>query len=219
MRSHLLLSMALAGAVFLPAQMQSPQGVPMGQPPVGSPRAMDPMNRPGYPDDTNAPSAQQNKIDEKRFVKDALTSGMAEVELSKVAAQKASSDSVKQFARNVVDERSKANEELKQIATKQDINVPEALDAKHQTKMDKLSQLSGANFDREYLKDEVKNQQSDLREYQREAQGGNDPEIKSFASKVAPSIEEHVRMAKVLEKGKKTASANSASGSRIRDRA
>src|SRR5579864_7107021 len=102
MRSHLLLSMALAGAILLPAQMQSPQGAPMGQPPGGTSRATNPMDRPGYPNDANVPSAQENKIDEKRFVKDALTSGIAEVELSKVAAQKASSDNVKQFAQNVV---------------------------------------------------------------------------------------------------------------------
>jgi len=208
MRTHLLLSMMLAGAVMLPAQMQAPQGVPMGQPPGGITRATNPMDRPGYPDDTRDTSAPQ-KIDEKRFVKDALTSGMAEVEISKVAAEKATSDSVKQFAQKVVDERSKANDELKQIASKQGITVPDALDAKYQNKMDKLAQLSGVNFDREYLKDEVKDQQSDLREYQREAQGGNDPEIKSFASKIAPSIDQSARTAKNLEKGekgKKTAS-------------
>jgi len=163
------------------------------------------MDPAGYPPDaTRNDQRMDNKIDEKRFVKDALLGGMTEVELGKVALEKASGDAVKQFAQKMMDDHSKANEELKQLAAKEGINVPDALDSKRQSRIDKLAKLSGADFDRAYIKDQVKDHQNDVREFQAEAQNGNDPGVKEFASKTLPVLEEHLRMVKELDKGKKT---------------
>jgi len=196
---HRNLLLALFGGAALLAQPQSPQqGTPMGQPPAsGTSRTISPLDRPGYPDDTQMP----NRIDEKRFVKDALQSGLTDVELAKVAVNKATSDSIKQFAQKTIDDRSKTNDELKQIASNEKINVPDSLDSKQQSKIDKMSKLSGADFDRAYMKDQVKNQQNELREFQQEAQRGNDPQVKSFASKTVAALDENVKTAKELEKG------------------
>ena len=201
MRRSLLLSVIVVGAGIATVQAQIPQGTPAGQPPGGTPRSVEPTNRPGFPEENQQ---TQTKIDEKRFVKDALLAGMTEVELGKVALEKASSDHVKQFAQKMIDDHSKANEDLKQLASKENINVPDSLDSKHQSRVEKLSKLSGADFDRAYIKDQLKDHQQDVQEFQQEAQRGSDPDVKSFASKTLPVLKEHLSMAKDLDKAKKT---------------
>jgi putative membrane protein len=200
-----LASFVLAGVSISLAQSPQP-GTPMGQPPGGTPRATNPMDRPNYPLGENPDNPRmQNKMDEKRFVKDALVGGMTEVELGKVAVEKASSDAVKQFGQKMIDDHSKANEELRQIASKEQISVPDSLDSKHQSRVDKLSKLSGADFDRAYIKDQLKDHQKDVQEFQMEAQSGSDPDVKSFASNTLPTLQEHLNMVKDLDKGKTTA--------------
>src|SRR5450755_3390401 len=144
MRHSLLLSFLFIGSLAS-VQAQNPaQTTPMGQPPGGTPRATNPIDRSGYPQDRNRDDQRmENKMDEKKFVKDALLGGMTEVELGKMAVEKASSDAVKQFGQKMIDDHSKANEELKQIASKENINAPDSLDSKHQSRVDKLSKLSG----------------------------------------------------------------------------
>jgi putative membrane protein len=205
MRHSLLLSLLFIGSLAS-VQAQNPaQTAPMSQSPGGTPRATNPMDRSGYPQDRNRDDQRmENKIDEKKFVKDALLGGMTEVELGKVAVEKASSDAVKQFGQKMIDDHSKANEELKQIASKENINAPDSLDSKHQSRVDKLSKLSGPDFDRAYIKDQLKDHQQDVKEFQLEAKSGSDPEVKSFASKTLPILEEHLSMVKELDKGKKT---------------
>lgn len=162
-------------------------------------RTTNPMDRPGYPQDITQQDDQHNanKIDEKRFVKDAFAGGLTEVELSKLAVQKASSDAVKQFAQKMIDDVSKTNQELKAIAAKENIPVPDSLDSKRQSKVDKLAKLSGSDFDRAYLKDAMKEQ--DVRDFQQEAKSGSDPDVKQFASKTIPALEEHQTTAKGLK--------------------
>ena len=132
--------------------------------------------------------------------------GMTEVELGKLAAQKASREDVKQFGQKMVDDHTKANDQLKQIAGKENIPIPDSLDSKHQSRIDKLSKLSGADFDKAYIKDQLKDHQTDVREFSNEAQGGTDPNIKTFASSTLPTLQEHLEMVKNLNKSEKNAS-------------
>jgi putative membrane protein len=145
------------------------------------------------------------KVDDRKFVKDAAMGGMTEVELGKLASQKASRDDVKQFGQRMVDDHTKANDQLKQIASKQSIPIPEALDSKYQSRIDKLSKLSGADFDKAYLKDQLKDHQTDVKEFSAEAQSGADPNVKAFASSTLPILQEHLEMVKNLNKSEKKA--------------
>jgi len=108
------------------------------------------------PMDQGPSAGAPNKVDDKKFVKEAALGGLTEVELGKVAAEKASSPEVKQFAQKMVDDHTKANEQLKQIASKSNIPIADTLDSKHQSRIDKLSKLSGPDFDKAYVKDQVK---------------------------------------------------------------
>ncbi len=193
---------------------QNPSGQnPAGQNPStsGSPTTSSTgagsMNRSGQMgDNTSGMSGSSKKMDDKMFVMDAAVGGMTEVELGKLAAQKASSDSVKQFGQKMVDDHSKANDQLKDVAGKENITVPSSLDAKHQARVDKLSKMSGASFDRAYVKDQLKDHQQDVAKFKAESQNGSDPAIKQFASSTLPTLQEHLSMVQDLSKNEKSGS-------------
>ena len=146
---------------------------------------------------------------DKAFVEKAAVGGMAEVRMGKMAQQKGSSDQVKQFGARMVDDHSKANDELKQIASAKGIALPTDLDAKHKSKMDKMEKLSGAQFDRAYMDDMVADHKEDVAEFKKQASSGKDSDLKAFAAKTLPTLEDHLKMAQSTDaavKGSKSAS-------------
>jgi len=146
---------------------------------------------------------------DKAFVEKAAVGGMAEVQMGKMAQQKGSSDQVKQFGARMVDDHSKANDELKQIASAKGIALPTDLDAKHKSKMDKMEKLSGAQFDRAYMDDMVADHKEDVAEFKKQASSGKDSDLKAFAAKTLPTLEDHLKMAQSTDaavKGSKSAS-------------
>jgi putative membrane protein len=130
------------------------------------------------------------------FVKNAAQGGTAEVELGKLATEKASSDDVKQFGQKMVDDHSKANDQLKQIASQKSMEVPSDLSAKDKATKDRLSKLSGPAFDRAYMKHMVTDHTKDVAEFKKQANTGSDSDIKGFASSTLPTLEDHLKMAK-----------------------
>jgi len=135
---------------------------------------------------------------DEKFVEKAAQGGMAEVELGQLATEKASSDDVKKFGQRMVDDHSKANEELKQVAGSKGIDLPMSLNAKDQATKDRLSKLSGDAFDRAYLQDMVKDHIKDVVEFQHESKSGKDSDIKNFASQTLPRLQEHLNQAKSI---------------------
>ena len=202
MRRDLLLRFTFTGAslCLISGSPALAQGHGVGAP-TSQPASRSNPNDPNSPLNTNR-DMRIERADDNKFLKDAAIGGMIEVELGKIAVQKASSDAVKQFAQKMVDDHTKANEALKQVASRANINVPDALDSKHQSRVDKLSKLSGTEFDRAYIKDQLKDHQQDVKEFQNEAENGNQEEVKNFASKTLPTLQEHLSMAKDLNKQK-----------------
>jgi len=146
---------------------------------------------------------------DKSFVEKAAVGGLAEVQMGKMAQQKGSSDQVKQFGSRMVEDHSKANDELKQVASSKGITLPTDLDAKHKSKMEKMQKLSGAQFDRAYMDDMVSDHKQDVADFKKEANSGKDSDIKAFAAKTLPTLEDHLKMAQSTEsavKASKTAS-------------
>ena len=148
---------------------------------------------------------------DKTFVEKAAIGGMAEVELGNLAQQKAASDDVKKFGARMVTDHGKANDELKQIASTKGVQLPSALDKKHQSDMDRLQKMSGADFDKAYMNHMVDDHKQDVAEFKKEANGGRDGDVKGFASKTLPTLEEHLKLAQathdaVKKNGAKTAS-------------
>jgi putative membrane protein len=131
---------------------------------------------------------------DKTFVMMAAQGGMTEVQLGQMAADKGSSSDVKDFGSKMVTDHGKANDELKSIATSKGLTVPDKLDAKHQAMVDKLSKLSGAAFDKEYVMDMVAGHKKTDALMKKEAASGKDADLKAFASKTDETVEMHLKM-------------------------
>jgi len=131
--------------------------------------------------------------------------GMLEVELGKLAETQASAEGVKQFGNRMVTDHTKANDELTQIATRKGITLPTSLDAKHQAMKDRLSKLNGAAFDKAYMDAMVKDHREDVAEFRKESSTGQDADVKAFAAKTLPTLEEHLSLAEQTASSSKSA--------------
>jgi putative membrane protein len=138
---------------------------------------------------------------DEKFMKEAAVGGMTEVKLGQLAEQKASSEAVKQFGKRMATDHGKANDELKQLASQKGVALPMDLDRSHQGLYDKLAKLNGADFDRAYMKEMVKDHDKDVKAFRKEADSGKDLDLKSWASKTLPTLQEHQQQAKQVAAG------------------
>ena len=147
-----------------------------------------------------AESGENASLDatDRTFVKKAAEGGLAEVEIGQLATQKASSDEVKKFGQRMVDDHTKANDQLKQVASTLGVTLPDKLSAKDEATKDRLSKLSGAQFDRAYMKDMVRDHTKDVTEFRQESKAAKNPEVKNFASQTLPTLEDHLKEAKSI---------------------
>jgi len=132
------------------------------------------------------------------FMKKAARGGTAEVELGQLAVQKASNEQVKQFGQRMVDDHTKANEQLKQVASQKQVDLPQEMSAKDKATKARLEKLSGAQFDRAYMADMVKDHRADVAEFSRESKMAKDPAVKSFAEQTLPTLREHLKEAEKI---------------------
>jgi putative membrane protein len=135
----------------------------------------------------------------KSFAMKAADGGMAEVELGRLAVQKASNDRVKQFGQKMVDDHSKANNDLKAAAGQEGIELPADTSAKHKATMQKLSKLSGAEFDKAYMADMVKDHVEDVKEFEKASKAPGDSPVKTFATNTLPTLKDHLQMARDID--------------------
>ena len=133
---------------------------------------------------------------DRKFMQEAAQGGMAEVQEGQMAAQKANDPEVKKFAEKMVADHSKANDKLKQIASDKGVTLPTDLPASAQRENAKLSKLSGAAFDREYMKHQVSDHKKVVSEFKSATKKTRDPDVKQFAEQTLPVIEEHLQMAR-----------------------
>ena len=152
-----------------------------------------------------------------KFVMEAAMGGLMEVELGRVAAQNGASDAVKQFGQRMVDDHSKVNTELMTLATSKGMTLPAALDDKHQAAVTKLSAMSGADFDRAYVKMMVKDHEKDVKEFEKQSTRASDADLKAFAAKNLPGLQEHLQMARSLPGAERGSGSNSNSSNRNRN--
>jgi putative membrane protein len=132
---------------------------------------------------------------DRRFVASAASGGMLEVQLGQYAAANAGSDDVKRFGQHMVDDHAKANEELKRIAGQDGIDVPKNLNDDDQKELNRLENISGPTFDREYMKQMVNDHEKTIAAFKDEIASGSDTSVKDFASDTLPVIQRHLEMA------------------------
>ncbi len=135
---------------------------------------------------------------DKTFMKSAAQGGMAEVQLGQLAAQNAADPDVKAFGQRMVDDHTKANDKLKQVAAGMSYTLPTDVKASDKAEAARLSKMTGAAFDRAYVGYMVKDHKTDVAEFKKEAQSGTG-DVKTFASDTLPTLQEHLKMAQDLQ--------------------
>jgi len=157
-------------------------------------------------DDSKEIAEDQNddKFDNKEekdadFAVQAAEDGMFEVRVAQLAATNASSSEVKNFAKSIIADQSKVNEELRSLATSKNISLPASLSDHCQKKYDKIAAKSGREFDKDFSDLMVKDHKDVVDNFKKEAEKGNDADIKSFASRNLSRLEHHLAMSKDLE--------------------
>lgn len=163
---------------------------------------------------------------DKKFIIEAAEGGKMEVHMARMAVERAASDSIKQFSQRAIDDHSKANQELMQLAQQKGVILPAHLlpesdhgaaqtsvssdsnttgsnkmgkgDKKAHKDMMKLAQLSGADFDREYMREQVKHHEKAVNLFEKESMKGKDADVKAWAAATLPTLREHLRMAREL---------------------
>jgi putative membrane protein len=141
------------------------------------------------------------KADQEFFQK-AAAGGMFEVEAGKLAESKASSAEVKSFGSMLVKDHSAANEELKALAQKKGVTLPTALPKDMQKKIDKLSKEK--KFDHEFVEDVgLHDHKKDISLFEKTSKNSKDADVKAFAAKTLPTLQQHRQQAEALKKSLK----------------
>jgi len=130
-----------------------------------------------------------------QFLKHAMMANMAEITLGEMAAERASSSQVKQFAQHMIASHTKANEQVKQVAKQKGVEAPTDLDTKHKQVEQRLSNLRGAEFDRAYMDYMVKDHREDVEAFTAQSKNSQDQDVRSLASKILPDLQQHLQMA------------------------
>ncbi|MCR6631057.1 MAG: DUF4142 domain-containing protein [Magnetospirillum sp.] len=132
---------------------------------------------------------------DRHFTEHALDGGIAEVQLGKLADQRAGSEAVRTFGQRMVTDHSEANQKLSAIANRLGMPAPKEISRGHRHTVDRLTALSGADFDRAYMQTMVEDHRKDVKEFRKQAEDGQNAELKSFAQQTVPTLEQHLRLA------------------------
>jgi putative membrane protein len=132
----------------------------------------------------------------RQFLTQAIQSGLAEVELARLARDRTESRAVRGFAQLMVDDHSAANQQLTALANAAGVTPPTQPDQAHQNLYAQLSALSGPAFDRAYMQGQVLNHQQAVDLFARQAQG--DDQVARFAAQQLPVLQRHLSMAQAI---------------------
>jgi putative membrane protein len=146
-----------------------------------------------------SPAAGQLTEEGREFIMTASQDGLLEVEAGRLAEKNAQTESVRQFARKMVEHHGKANEELAQVAKSKNLQVPTALVEAGQDRLDKLRDKTGRELDQEYMDMMVDEHQKAIRRFERQAERDEDPEVGQWATKTLPTLRSHLDEAKRIE--------------------
>ena len=133
------------------------------------------------------------------FVTSAGQAGLAEVAMANMALAKSQSEDVKQFARMMIADHTKAGDELKTLAGQKKYVFPVSVTASQKTTADDLEKLSGTAFDKEYAKVAAADHEAAVKLFTKEAASGKDPEVKSWAETTLPTLKNHLQAAQDLQ--------------------
>jgi putative membrane protein len=148
--------------------------------------------------------AQSAKLSprDKEFLKMAAVANMTEAHLGQLAESQASRSSVKDFGQTLVKDHTSAYQELAALDSKLGETIPKGINVRRDKTIEELAHVKGKRFDVPFLRDEVRDHERAIAAFKREAQHGQDQDIKAYANQVLPTMEEHLREAEKLLKNR-----------------
>jgi putative membrane protein len=146
----------------------------------------------------SASSSQPVPEADSSFATKAAAGGMAEVKMGQLAADKSADDAVKAFGQRMVTDHSRAGDKLRDVAAKEGVSLPTDISKADQRQYERLSKLSGKDFDQAYAQAMVKDHVEDVAEFKKEAASGADVSLKQFAADTLPTLQDHLKQAKEM---------------------
>jgi len=131
---------------------------------------------------------------DRTFVMQAGQLSMMEVELGRLAVQRGSSAGVKQYGQEMVEDHTRANQELMQLAMQKKVELPTEMSTQNTALIDRLSGLSGRSFDAAYKQAMIDSHNQAIALFQAQSQQGQDPELKAWATQKLPNLQAHLEM-------------------------
>jgi putative membrane protein len=136
----------------------------------------------------------------KKFIEDAGKGGMMEVNLGNVAMNSATSQQVKDFGKMMVDDHTKLNNELKDLAGKKNVQLPATVSEDQQKEMDNLSKKTGNDFDKAYVKLMINDHKKDIDDFKKASKNVTDNDLKNFAVNALPVLQKHLDAIQAIQK-------------------
>ena len=136
-----------------------------------------------------------NAVSTSTFLREAAMGGRAEVSMAILARRRAQDPDVRDFADQMVQDHSVANRQLERLAARRGWSLPSYMDQTHQLAMNRLRQRTGRAFDRQYMREMVRDHQTTLQMFRGYARNGADAELRAWANQTLPTLMEHRRMA------------------------
>ncbi|WP_167525312.1 DUF4142 domain-containing protein [Roseomonas genomospecies 6] len=137
-------------------------------------------------------------VADQSFLAQAAYGGFGEVALGTLAQRQGSSSTVRELGRRIAADHTQANQELARLAQSKGVSPPTAPDPGRQAVADALASLRGAEFDRQYLQQQLADHEVSIALFNAQAQGGTDPDIRAFAAKWLPGLQMHARDLRAL---------------------
>jgi putative membrane protein len=153
---------------------------------------------PGTETGSGIPASNQSNVADRNFARAAAAGGLAEVELGRLADHNGHSSEARQFGQRMVNDHSKANDQLKQIAAAANIPLPNAPGPEDQAMRDHLDKMQGDTFDRDYIRGQITAHQDTAQLFEYEIGSGQDLQLKNFASQTLPVVMLHLEMAQKI---------------------
>lgn len=147
-----------------------------------------------------APAPAPIANSDRGFIVDALQDGMAEVKTGQLAQQRGTNDQVKQFGARMVQDHGKAGDELRRIGESKGVKLPTEPSITQRNEGDKLAKLNGADFDKAYTAAMVKGHEDAVKSFTRESTEAKDPDVKAFATRTLPTLQEHLKLAQAAQR-------------------
>lgn len=147
---------------------------------------------------SDAKGTKEAAVSDEDFVAKALSGGMLEVESGRSAQGQTRTEQVKSFARKMVEDHTKSNQELATLAARKNIRIPKGMSEKHFEVIKRLARLTDRPFDAEFAKAQVESHEEAVSLFESASKGVKDQDLKAFAEKTLPTLRDHLKMAREL---------------------